>query len=93
MQNHQISEVNSHKHFGLYFSNDCTWHQHIRYITDKAWIRINILRKLKFILDRKSLKTIYTAFIRPLIEYGDVIWDNCTLYEKQELDEIQNEAA
>ena len=93
MQNHQISEVDSHKHLGLYLSNDCTWHQHIKYITDKAWIRINIMRKLKFILDRKSLETIYIAFIRPLIEYGDVIWDNCTLYEKQELDEIQNEAA
>ena len=93
MQNHQISEVDSHKHLGLYFSNDCTWHQHIKYITDKAWIRINTMRKLKFRLDRKSLETIYIAFIRPLIEYGDVIWDNCTLYEKQELDKIQNEAA
>ena len=51
------------------------------------------MRKLKFRLDRKSLETIYTAFIRPLIEYGDVISDNCTLYEKQELDKIQNEAA
>ena len=93
MQNHQISEVDSHKHLGLYFSNGCTWHQHIKYITDKAWIRINTMRKLKFRLDRKSLETIYIAFIRPLIEYGDVIWDNCTLYEKQELDKIQNEAA
>ena len=51
------------------------------------------MRKLKFVLDRKSLETIYTAFIRPLTEYGDVIWDNCTLYEKQELDKVQNEAA
>ena len=24
---------------------------------------------------------------------GDVIWDNCTLYEKQELNKIQNETA
>ena len=51
------------------------------------------MRKLKFILDRKSLETINTAFIRPLIEYANVIWDNCTLYEKQDLDKIQNEAA
>ena len=77
MQNHQISEVDSHKHLGLYFSNDCTWHQHINHITVKAWARINIMRKLKFKLDRKSLETIYKAFIRPLIEYGDIIWDNC----------------
>ncbi|MES9992837.1 MAG: reverse transcriptase domain-containing protein, partial [Candidatus Thiodiazotropha sp.] len=93
MQNHQISEVEFHKHLGLYLSNDCSWHQHINYITEKAWARINIMRKLKFKLDRKSLETIYTAFIRPLIEYGDVIWDNCSQYEKLELDKIQNEAA
>ena len=42
---------------------------------------------------RKSLETIYTAFIRPLLEYGDVIWDNCSQYEKQELEKIQLEAA
>ena len=51
------------------------------------------MRKLKFKLDRKSLEIIYTTFIRPLLEYGDVIWDNCTQYEKLELEKIQNEAA
>ena len=65
MQNHQISEVSTHKHLGLLFSNDCTWHNHINYIQDKAWFRVNIMRKLKFKLDRKSLGIIYTAFIRP----------------------------
>ncbi|MCG8049353.1 MAG: reverse transcriptase domain-containing protein [Candidatus Thiodiazotropha endolucinida] len=93
MQNQQITEVETHKHLGIYLSNDCTWHQHIAYITEKAWARINIMRKLKFKLDRKSLETIYLTFIRPLIEYGDVIWDNCTQYEKYELDKIQHEAA
>ena len=92
MQNVQIQEVSSHKHLGLYFSNDCSWHQHIDNIKQKAWFRIHIMRKLKFKLDRKSLETIYLTFIRPLLEYGDVIWDNCTQYEKNELDKIQNEA-
>ncbi|MCG7870185.1 MAG: hypothetical protein JAY74_27935 [Candidatus Thiodiazotropha taylori] len=93
MQNHQITEVDSHKHLGIYFSNDCTWHQHVNYIKEKAWFRINVMRKLKFKLDRKSLEIIYTSFIRPLLEYGDVIWDNCTEYEKNDLDKIQSEAA
>ena len=93
MQNHQIIEVDSHKHLGIYLSNDCTWHQHINYIKEKAWFRVNVMRKLKFKLDRKSLEIIYTAFIRPLLEYGDVIWDNCAEYEKADLDKIQNEAA
>ena len=93
MSNVQIKEVTSHKHLGIHLSSDCTWHTHIGYIKEKAWQRLNVMRRLKFILDRRSLEIVYTSFIRPLLEYGDTIWDNCTLYEKQELDKIQNEAA
>ena len=50
------------------------------------------MRNLKFRLDRKALETFYLVFIRPILEYGDVIWDNCTQYEKNELDKIQHEA-
>ena len=93
MLNQQIKEVENHKHLGIYLSNDGTWHTHISYIKEKAWNRINIMRKLKFQLDRKSLEIIYTSFIRPILEYGNEIWDNCTQYEKEDLEKIQKEAA
>ena len=32
-------------------------------------------------------------FIRPIIEYGDVVCDNIPQYLKNDLDKIQNEAA
>ena len=51
------------------------------------------MRKLKFKLDRRSLQTIYFSFIRPLLEYADIVWDNCTQYEVNDLEKIQNEAA
>lgn len=93
MNNEQIKEVSSHKHLGIFLSNDGTWHEHINYITAKAWVRINVMRKLKFLLDRSSLEKIYTSFIRPLLEYGDVVWDNCTRYEVNAIEKIQLEAA
>ena len=93
MENVQIQKVKSNKHLGLYLYSDCSWHQHKSYIKDKAWLRIDIMRKLKFKLDRKSQETIYTTFIRPLLEYGDNIGVNCTQADKYELDKIQNEAA
>ena len=80
MENQPIIEVSSHKHLGIIFSNDCTWHEHLENVKAKAWKRINIMRKLKFKLDRKSLQTIYFSFIRPLLEYANVVWDNCTQY-------------
>ena len=68
-----IPLVNIHKHLGVYLANDCTWHEHITFIKEKAWKRINIMRRLKSMLDRKSLETIYFAFIRPILEYSNVI--------------------
>ena len=82
MNNQQVLEVNCHKHLGLNLANNNSWHHHINFILGRAWCRINIMRQLKFKLERKSLEIIYTALIRPILEYGDVIWDNCVQYEK-----------
>ena len=72
MQNHQISDVEFHKHLGLYMylSNNSTWHYHINDIKEKAWFRINIMRKSKFKLDRKSLETIYTTVDPHYLDFG-----------------------
>ncbi len=35
----------------------------------------------------------YLSFIRPLLEYSSVVWDNCTAGDKQKLENIQVEAA
>ena len=51
------------------------------------------MRKLKFLLDRDSLQIIYVSFIRPILEYADIVWDNCTQYELNALEKIQIEAA
>ena len=88
-----IAEGNFNKHIGIIFSNYCTWHEHLKLVKSKAWKRINIMRKLKFQPNRKSLQTTYFSFIRPLLEYADVVWNNYTKYESNELDKIQNEAA
>jgi len=93
MQNVNISIVDVHKHLGVFMFNDCTWHAHISYVKEKAWKRVHIMRRLKTILDRKTLEKIYFAFIRPILEYSDTVFDNCTQYEKDELEKIHNEAA
>ena len=67
MNDEPIKEITSHKNFGIFFSNDGTWHEHIVYITSKAWTRLHIMHKLKFILERQSLEIVYTSFIRPVL--------------------------
>ena len=87
-----IVEVQAHKHLGIYLSEKCDWQVHLDYIESKAWSRINLLRSQKFDLDRRSLQTMYFSFIRPVLEYADVVWNNCTDQQSEDLEKIQLEA-
>jgi hypothetical protein len=49
------------------------WTKHINTIIERASKQLNILRKLKFKLNRQYLENIYITFIRPILE----VWDNC----------------
>jgi hypothetical protein len=88
-----IEQFESHKHLGISLSSDTKWNIHISTILKKAWQRIGILRSLKFILSRASLERMYISFVRPILEYGDVLWDNCTTSLKNDLEAVHNEAA
>ena len=81
-----VKEVNSHKHIGITFNNSCHWGEHIDNIVANAYKKLTVLRSLKFDLDRNTLQTMYFSFIRPSLEYGDVIFDNCPLYCKDKLE-------
>ena len=92
MDNNILQEVEHHKHLGITFSSDLTWHNHIVEITTKGWQRVNLLRAFKFRFDRKSLERLYISFIRPVLEYSGVVWSNCTNQDKKLLEDIQIEA-
>ena len=48
------------------------------------------MRKLKFMLDRDSLNKIYISFVRPTLEYANIVWDNCTQYEANAIEKKKN---
>ena len=49
------------------------------------------MRSFTFTLDSKSLEVFYFSFIRPILEYADVAWDNLTQSEEDDLEKIQLE--
>ena len=67
MKNH------THTHLGITFASDVTWGEHIQNTYNKAAYRLYIMRMLKYDLDRKSLSRSYISFIRPILEYGNVL--------------------
>ena len=63
------------KQFGLYLDERLNFSHHIKEKISKACKDIGVIRKLHYILPRHSLLTIYKSFIRPHLDYGDIIYD------------------
>ena len=93
LKNTRVSESKVHKHLGVILSSDCTWTSHLDNVYVKAMKRVDCLRGLKFILSRRSLEKMYLVFIRPLLEYGDIVWDNCSIACSDKLEKVQLAAA
>ena len=49
--------------------------EHLSKVESKVNKTIGIIRKLQNVLPRSALLTIYKSFIRPHLDYGDIICD------------------
>ena len=89
----KIIEVSQHTHLGIVLSNNFSWRAHIFKIYDKASKRLNILKGIKYKVDKTTLRKVYISLLSPLMEYADVLWDGCTESESDLLGHVQYEAA
>ena len=73
--NTQLSFVENHKHLGVYINSKGKWDKHIDYIINKCARLLGLMRSMKFKMSRMSLNKMYLSYIRPILEYADVLWD------------------
>ena len=68
-------QVHSQKHLGVILDVKLPFEEHLKYVFNKTNKMIRLLRKLSNLLPRQALVTIYNAFVRPHLDYGDVLYD------------------
>ena len=94
LNNIQVERSSHQKHLGLILDEKLNFKEHVNSAISKVNKGISVLKKLRHNLPRKSLITIYKSFLRPLVDYGDIIYDqpnNESFCEK--LESIQYNAA
>ena len=82
------------KHLGMFLDTKLDFQEHLKSTFSKVNKTIGLLRKLHHKLPRFALLTIYKSFIRPHLDYGDMIYDqayNASFHQK--LDSVQYNAA
>ena len=74
--------------------SNLSYKHHIKSILNKVNKMIGLLRKFQLVFPRHHLITIYKTFIRPHLDYGDVIYDRAFNESfHQRLESIQYNAA
>ena len=71
----KVQLANSQKHLGLILDSKLDFNEHIDNKINKCNKVIGIMKRLSLILSRKSLLTIYKSFVRPNLDYADIIYD------------------
>ena len=70
-----VSRSESHEHLGLVFDPKLNFDMHLKEKFSIINNGIALLRKLRHSIPRKPLLSIYKTFLRPHLDYCDVIYD------------------
>ena len=78
----------------MFLDLELNFQEHFENMLNKVNKTIGLLRKLQNTLPRPSLLTIYKSFIRPHLDYGNVMYDQAyNVSFQQKVESIQYNAA
>ena len=81
----RLYPTNSVKYLGINIDENLNWKQQISDIAIK-WNKANgILSKLRYFIDKKTLKSIYHAIFEPHLYYSSLAWNKIQIQFKKYL--------
>ena len=84
-----IEEVDVLKILGIHCDCKLTWSYMIDQLTTRCRQRLGALFRVKEYLGQSGLVTAYKSFVRPVCEYGNVIFMGASAVHSHKLDAVQ----
>jgi hypothetical protein len=78
LNNVSIKQVLCYKHLGLIFNDKMTWSDHIDDICKRSNKCLDIILKIRYLLPRLCIEKLHKSFVCSMLDYSDVIDDNCS---------------
>ena len=69
-----VKKVQEHKHLGVILDTKLSFSAHIKAVISKTRKGIGMLKYLSKYLPRHTLNELYKLYVRPNLDYGDVIY-------------------
>ena len=93
LHGHILKHVDTVKYLGVKINKDLRWDKHINMTTDKANNTLNFLRRNIKIGNPHLKQHAYKTLVRPILEYGQTVWDPYTATLSRRIESIQRRAA
>ena len=87
-----MKQLDYFKNLGTFIDHCLTWNKHVNYIQSRVCPKLNLLNRISSFLSRDILLRIYKQTVLPLLDYGCVIWGECSKENAQCLECLQNRA-
>ena len=66
------------KYLGIYIDHCLTWNKHVTFIQSRVYPKLKLLNRFSSFLSREFLLRIYKQTVLPLLDYGCVVWGECS---------------
>ena len=70
-----VRQIPSQKHLEMYLDTKLYFHEHLYSVPNIVNKTIGLFRKVHAFLPRQSLVTVYKVFVRPHLDYRNIIYD------------------
>ena len=86
-----VPYVTCTRHLGLLISSTLKWSAHVESLLSRVCWKVALLKRLLFrcYLPLHTFSFVYTALLRPCLEYATVVWDDCSSHDSHSLERIQ----
>ena len=74
LANTTIPKTKCVKFIGLLIDGNLKWDEHIQYIKNKISGSFHAINKVKYVIPRKHLTTLYYSLVYPYLTYGIILW-------------------
>ena len=93
VNHHYLTRDNSYKYLGVEIDQSLTWRDHVDKIAKKASGGIGALRRVRHLIPRETLITMYSSLVLPYFDYCSTVWGSCGRGMCDRLQVLQNRAS
>ena len=89
----ELEKVDSISYLGVILNDNLKWSKHVQSTTGKASKVLGMMKRNLWNCPKRVRETVYTAIVRPKLEYASSAWDPYHQKDIDSLERVQRKAA